>query len=281
MHDLKDLSYIRQTFDEVLRLHPIVWTMSRDALHDDRILRDNKTYVYVPKGNSCDKRIYAVHHREVIGKIPRSLILSGLRQRLLVIAHPLPTFLFWWVAPDSVLVFVLRRSKAYLRLPCSHSAFGSSLYQDKIFMPFPILPCVQMGLCFSESRNEARHHKQPTKFYQSNHQVNVHSHMLPPNEVKQSVQKYKTIPHISEAMASIRRDGAIVISGLLPGSEISELKREVFPHFEQTQFCEGAFLAIKQKRVHSLMAKSGMCRKLAMQIFVYSGNHERSTWAIL
>jgi cytochrome P450 len=64
MYDLRELKYTRQVFDEVLRFHPIVWTMSRDALTDDQIPLENGNDVSVPKGTTIMMCTYAVHRRE-------------------------------------------------------------------------------------------------------------------------------------------------------------------------------------------------------------------------
>jgi cytochrome P450 len=64
LENIKQLTYTRQVFDEVLRLYPPVWTMSRETLGSDEIPLDDGRTISLPQGvviMLCD---YAVHRRE-------------------------------------------------------------------------------------------------------------------------------------------------------------------------------------------------------------------------
>lgn len=61
---VKQLQYTRQVFDEVLRLYPSVWTMSREASKDDILPLDNEEYLSVKKGTTIMLCPYAMHRRE-------------------------------------------------------------------------------------------------------------------------------------------------------------------------------------------------------------------------
>ena len=72
LDDLKNLKYTRQVFDEVLRFHPIVWTISRDAVQDDRIILENGKELVVPRGTVVMMCTYAVHRREQYWQNPEA-----------------------------------------------------------------------------------------------------------------------------------------------------------------------------------------------------------------
>ena len=57
--DVSALRYTRAVFDESMRLYPPVWTISRDAVADDRV--DD---IEIPRGSSVMICAYAVHRRE-------------------------------------------------------------------------------------------------------------------------------------------------------------------------------------------------------------------------
>jgi cytochrome P450 len=61
---LKALPYTSQVFDEVLRLYPPVWTISRTALADDLIPTDDGVGVEIPQGTVTMLCIHALHRRE-------------------------------------------------------------------------------------------------------------------------------------------------------------------------------------------------------------------------
>ncbi|MGB4100320.1 MAG: cytochrome P450 [Alphaproteobacteria bacterium] len=61
---VKNLNYTRQVFDEVLRLYPPVWTMSRTAAADDMIPLDNGDRIALPRDTVVMMSGYAVHRRE-------------------------------------------------------------------------------------------------------------------------------------------------------------------------------------------------------------------------
>lgn len=64
MENLKHLPYTRQVLDEVFRLFPPVWTMSREAIFDDKIPLDEGDYIPISPGDSVMMCHYAVHRRE-------------------------------------------------------------------------------------------------------------------------------------------------------------------------------------------------------------------------
>jgi len=77
---------------------------------------------------------------------------------------------------------------------------------------------------------------------------------------KPSVTRVSAATDIDKICAVIDRDGAVVISGLLAKADLAKFNDELKPHFEQAKFCEGLFFGPKTKRVHSLIAKSAICR---------------------
>jgi cytochrome P450 len=63
MDDIKQLQYTRQVFDEVLRIHPVVWTLSREAQADDIIPLENDDQIELKRGTVVMLCTYAVHRR--------------------------------------------------------------------------------------------------------------------------------------------------------------------------------------------------------------------------
>ncbi len=72
MESIKKLTYTRQVFDEVLRLYPPVWTMSREAISGDQIPLDDGTRLNVPAGAAVMMCHYAVHRRETYWPNPEA-----------------------------------------------------------------------------------------------------------------------------------------------------------------------------------------------------------------
>jgi cytochrome P450 len=64
MESVKELHYTHQVLDEVFRLFPPVWTMSREAIAADSIPLDDGGTVAVSAGESIMMCHYAVHRRE-------------------------------------------------------------------------------------------------------------------------------------------------------------------------------------------------------------------------
>jgi len=71
-NDLKKLKYTRQIFDEVLRLYPPVWAMSREAAKDCEIPLDDGAKISVPAGAGIMMCHYAVHRREKYWENPEA-----------------------------------------------------------------------------------------------------------------------------------------------------------------------------------------------------------------
>ncbi len=63
-HNIKELVYCRQVFEEVLRFHPVVWTMSRDSIVHDKIPLEDGTHLDIPPNTTVMLCSYAVHRRE-------------------------------------------------------------------------------------------------------------------------------------------------------------------------------------------------------------------------
>lgn len=70
--NIKELHYTRQVFDEVLRLYPPVWTMSRTAMMDDVIPLDNGDQIALPKDTVVMMSGYATHRCEKYWENPEA-----------------------------------------------------------------------------------------------------------------------------------------------------------------------------------------------------------------
>ena len=62
----------------------------------------------------------------------------------------------------------------------------------------------------------------------------------------------------------LERDGCIVIENVLDRQRLDRLKGELGPHFEETPNCTGDFYGHATKRLSSLIAKSTLCRRMAI-----------------
>ena len=62
----------------------------------------------------------------------------------------------------------------------------------------------------------------------------------------------------------LERDGCIVIENVIDKQGLDRLKGELGPHFEETPNCTGDFYGHATKRLSSLIAKSTLCRRMAI-----------------
>ena len=62
----------------------------------------------------------------------------------------------------------------------------------------------------------------------------------------------------------LERDGCLVIENVLDKQGLDRLKGELGPHFEETPNCTGDFYGHATKRLSSLIAKSTLCRRMAI-----------------
>jgi cytochrome P450 len=72
MESIRKLAYTKQVFDEVLRLFPPVWTMSREAIKDDFIPLDDGSQVRIPANAGVMMCHYTVHRRETYWPNPEA-----------------------------------------------------------------------------------------------------------------------------------------------------------------------------------------------------------------
>jgi cytochrome P450 len=72
MQHIKQLTYTRQVLDEVMRLYPPVWTMSREATGPDSIPLDDGSKLDFPAGAAVMMCQYAVHRRETYWPNPEA-----------------------------------------------------------------------------------------------------------------------------------------------------------------------------------------------------------------
>lgn len=79
-----------------------------------------------------------------------------------------------------------------------------------------------------------------------------------------SIERVKASEDINKIMHIMDRDGAVIITGLMPNNEVEELHKELDVLFQQAPFCQGLFYGNNTKRLHSLVAKSENCRKMVM-----------------
>jgi ectoine hydroxylase-related dioxygenase (phytanoyl-CoA dioxygenase family) len=82
------------------------------------------------------------------------------------------------------------------------------------------------------------------------------------------VKKADTKLPVENVLDIINRDGTVILSGLLNPKDIKRLSNDVNPLFNRSEFCDGHFYGVKTKRVHALIAKSEVYRKLAVHPFL-------------
>lgn len=70
---IKDFALCRSFFNEILRLYPPIWSMSREALDDDYI-KLSSGEVFLPKGSTVMMCAYSMHHSSKYWDHPEALI---------------------------------------------------------------------------------------------------------------------------------------------------------------------------------------------------------------
>lgn len=78
------------------------------------------------------------------------------------------------------------------------------------------------------------------------------------------VQKVRPDEKLEVINRTLERDGCIVIENVLDKQGLERLKGELGPHFEETPNCTGDFYGHATKRLSSLIAKSTLCRSMAI-----------------
>ena len=62
----------------------------------------------------------------------------------------------------------------------------------------------------------------------------------------------------------LESDGCVVIEDVLNGRQVETLAAELAPHFDEAPNCSGDFYGYATKRLSGLMAKSPVCRSMAI-----------------
>ena len=62
----------------------------------------------------------------------------------------------------------------------------------------------------------------------------------------------------------LERDGCVVIEDVLNGRQVETLAAELGPHFDEAPNCQGDFYGYATKRLSGLIAKSPVCRSMAI-----------------
>jgi ectoine hydroxylase-related dioxygenase (phytanoyl-CoA dioxygenase family) len=70
--------------------------------------------------------------------------------------------------------------------------------------------------------------------------------------------------HSSVAIDILKRDGCLVIEGLLSSQKLSSLQLDLQKHFDCTPDCQGDFYGYATKRIGTLFSKSEMCQEMAI-----------------
>lgn len=78
------------------------------------------------------------------------------------------------------------------------------------------------------------------------------------------IQTVNATTEYSKIVEIIKRDGCIVIEGLLSGDETDELQKEMSQRFEALLDCQGDFYGHETKRMGALFSKSKTFQKMAI-----------------
>jgi ectoine hydroxylase-related dioxygenase (phytanoyl-CoA dioxygenase family) len=77
------------------------------------------------------------------------------------------------------------------------------------------------------------------------------------------IQRVNASVGIEAVMGAIDNDGAVIVTRPLEQFDTDRLQREVEVLFGASEFCAGQFFGQKTKRIHSLIAKSSACQRIA------------------
>jgi ectoine hydroxylase-related dioxygenase (phytanoyl-CoA dioxygenase family) len=88
------------------------------------------------------------------------------------------------------------------------------------------------------------------------------------------VQTVRPDEKVEEINRVLERDGCIVIENVLDRQGLDRLKGELGPHFEETPNCTGDFYGHATKRLSSLIAKSTLCRRMAIHPVILAAMDE-------
>jgi len=88
------------------------------------------------------------------------------------------------------------------------------------------------------------------------------------------VQKVRPDEKVEVINSILERDGCIVIENVLDRHGLDRLKGELGPHFEETPNCNGDFYGHATKRLSSLIAKSTLCRQMAIHPVILAAMDE-------
>jgi ectoine hydroxylase-related dioxygenase (phytanoyl-CoA dioxygenase family) len=97
------------------------------------------------------------------------------------------------------------------------------------------------------------------------------------NEEKNTMAKVQTVQpdeKVEVISRILERDGCIVIENVLDKLGLDRLKGELGPHFEETPNCTGDFYGHATKRLSSLIAKSTLCRQMAIHPVILAAMDE-------
>ena len=82
------------------------------------------------------------------------------------------------------------------------------------------------------------------------------------------IQRFASIEDVATIESVIRKDGAVIIEGLLTDRELGQLQVEIMPFVNATAVGKDQFSGDKTTRTGALIARSLICRQMAMKKLV-------------
>ena len=79
-----------------------------------------------------------------------------------------------------------------------------------------------------------------------------------------NIKKVSASCGLSDIVAPINADGAVIVEGMLGKKQLQSFNNELDLQFDRMKFCDGLFFGRQTKRAHSLIAKSQACREIAI-----------------
>jgi cytochrome P450 len=135
---IKRLTYSKQVFDEVLRLYPPVWTMSRETIGDDVIPLDDGRKIPLPKDTVVMLCDYAVHRREAYWSDPEAFDPDRFKPAA-VLRRPKFAWFPFGGGPRLCLGFRFAQTESLVALAMILQRYKLTLVPGQTIKPLPII----------------------------------------------------------------------------------------------------------------------------------------------
>lgn len=135
---VKSMAYTTQAFNEILRLYPPVWTMSRKTLNDDTLPLEDGRKIFVPKDATIMLCAYSVHRRESYWPDPESFTPERFTQDA-ARKRPKYSWFPYGGGPRLCLGFKFAETEAVLAMARIYQRYTLKLLPGQQIRPEPII----------------------------------------------------------------------------------------------------------------------------------------------